>query len=177
MLSLSRRLIAAGQRLDDLPSWLAGGTLFFLMAMTFCDVMLRSLFNNPIESATELTRICMAIVVFASLPVISARGSHIVVDLLDFMFSGWGQRLRDGLVDIACGLMLIWPTRQCFVLAARARDYGDVTETLAIPQFYVEYFIAIATSATIVVLVIRGLIELIAPDALRSAEDMPPRGT
>ena len=42
------------------PTWLAAGVLFLLMSMTFADVDLRSLFGNPIESATELTRLFMA---------------------------------------------------------------------------------------------------------------------
>jgi len=165
MHSLSRSLIGAGRRLAQLPSWLAAVALFVLMVMTFCDVILRSAFNSPIEAATELTRILMAIVVFASLPVISARGGQIAVDLLDPLFKGWAARLRDGVVDIVSGLLLIWPARQCFKLAGRAMDYGDLTEYLGIPQFYIEYFIALATSATVVVLILRGLIELVAPEA------------
>ena len=61
----------------------AAASLFFLMAMTFFDVLLRSALNDPIEAAPELTRMSVAIIVFASLPVLSARGGHISVDLLD----------------------------------------------------------------------------------------------
>jgi len=172
MQSLSDKLVAAGHWVARFPSWLAAVTLFFLMVMTFTDVVLRSMFNSPIEAATELTRICMAIVVFASLPVVSARGGHIAVDLLDSLFRGWGARLRNGIVDIVSGVMLIWPARQCFVLAERARDYGDLTEYLGIPQFYIAYFIAIAASVTVVVLVLRGLIEMFAPQAIRFSEPL-----
>ena len=58
-----------------LPTWLAASALFILMTMTFADVILRSLFGNPIESATELTRLFMAIIVFSSLPIISWKGT------------------------------------------------------------------------------------------------------
>jgi TRAP-type transport system small permease protein len=167
MPSLSDRLVRAGRWVTRFPAWLAATALFILMVMTFCDVILRSAFNNPIEAATELTRIFMAIIVFASLPVISAQGGHIAVDLLDPFFRGWAARMRDGLVDIVSGALLIWPARQCFILAGRARDYGDLTEYLAIPQFYIEYFIAIATSITAVVLIVRGAFDLFAPEALR----------
>ena len=43
------------------PTYLSAVILFVLMVMTFADVILRSAFNNPIESATELTRLFMAI--------------------------------------------------------------------------------------------------------------------
>ena len=52
------------------PIWLAATVLFLLMSMTFLDVILRSVFNNPIESATELTRLFMAILVFSALPMV-----------------------------------------------------------------------------------------------------------
>ena len=45
-------------------------------------------------------------------------------------------------------------------LAERARDYGDVTEYLAIPQFYIGWFIALMTFVSAFVLVARGLITL-----------------
>jgi len=170
MRSLTDKLVAAGRRIARFPSWLAAGTLFFLMVMTFCDVVLRSMFNSPIEAATELTRICMAIIVFASLPVISARGGQIAVDLLDPLFRGLAARLRDGIVDIFSGVLLIWPAQQCFKLANRAMDYGDLTEYLGIPQFYIEYFIAVATSITVVVLILRGLIELFTPASMHHSD-------
>lgn len=168
MHSFSNKLVAAGRWASQAPSWLAAVALFFLMVMTFCDVILRSMFNSPIEAATELTRICMAVIVFSALPVISARGDHIVVDLLDSLFRGWVARVRSGVIDIVSGALLIWPARQVFILADRARDYGDLTEYLAIPQFYIGYFIAIAVSATVIVLILRGLVDLFAPEALGS---------
>lgn len=47
-----------------LPMAVASVALFGLMVLTFCDVVLRSALNAPIEAATELTRIAIAIVVF-----------------------------------------------------------------------------------------------------------------
>jgi TRAP-type C4-dicarboxylate transport system permease small subunit len=153
----------------QLPLVVASIFLFLLMVMTFADVIMRSTFNAPIEAATELTRMFMAIVVFLALPVISGRGEHIVVDLADPLFkSDWSVRLRDGIINLACGLMLFWPAERVVVLAERARSYGDVTEYLAIPLFYIEYFIAIMTFITAIILVARGLITLIAPKLLET---------
>ena len=77
-----------------LPIWLAASTLFLLMAMTFADVVLRSVAGDPIESATELTRLFMAIIVFSALPMISWNGQHIIVDLIDPLFSRRAARVR-----------------------------------------------------------------------------------
>ncbi len=155
------------------PSLLAAVVLFSLMTMTFFDVILRSTINDPIESATELTRLFMAIVVFSSLPVISWKGEHIVVDLLDPLFGKDLARVRDCLVNLASGGLLIWPAVRIWQLAARAQNYGDVTEYLQIPQFYIAYFIAVATSITAVVLIVRGLCFAFAPHLLPRRHEQP----
>lgn len=160
------------RQLSKLPVALASIVLFALMVMIFADVMMRSAFNAPFEAATELTRWFMAIIVFLMLPIISGQQEHIVVDLTDSFFTNkWAVRIRDSVVNLACGAMLIWPARQVVVLAERARSYGDVTEYLALPQFYIEWFIAIMTFITALVLLVRGLIILIAPQLLDPSND------
>ncbi|MGI9464170.1 MAG: TRAP transporter small permease [Aestuariivirgaceae bacterium] len=158
------RLKKAGRWLAFLPSVVAATALFALMVMTFFDVILRSVFNDPVESATEMTRLFMAIVVFSALPVISWRGEHIVVDLLDPLFGARLARVRDAVINLVSGIVLFWPAVRVWQLAGRARAYGDVTEYLNIPQFYIAYFIAIATFLTAAVLVVRGLFFAVAPD-------------
>lgn len=154
------------------PVAVASVALFLLMALTFVDVVLRSTINAPIEAATELTRIAMAIVVFAALPVVSARDQHITVDLADPIFRHLRlERLRDGLVALVCGAMLYWPGMRVADLAARHKNYGDVTEYLAIPTFYIEYFICGMTLATAVILILRGLLLWFAPHLLTRRND------
>ncbi len=151
-----------------LPTWLAALVLFALMSMTFLDVVLRSVANNPIESATELTRIFMAIVVFASLPMVSWRGQHIIVDLMDPLFSRRMARARDILIDLICGVVLLWPAKRVWDLAERARDYGDVTEYLNLPQYNPGWFIAFFTGLTAIVFILRGLARIFFPSKVPS---------
>lgn len=134
--------------------------LFLMMALTFIDVIFRSVFDTPIEAATELIRIAMAVIVFAALPVISWRNEHISVDLLDRFFAGNVDRIRRGIVAILCGLVLLWPAQRVAVLAERAASYGDVTEYLGIPQSYVAWMIAASTLVTAIVFICRGLVTL-----------------
>ncbi len=163
------QLQRAGRRLALLPSLLAATVLFLLMAMTFFDVILRSVANDPIESATELTRLFMAIMVFSALPVISWRGEHIVVDLLDPLFSRGMARIRDVVVNLLGGALLLWPAWRVWALADRARSYGDVTEYLNIPQFYIAYFIALMTFITALALLARGIAFIFAPHLVQKA--------
>ncbi len=157
------------------PSLLAAIALFCLMVMTFFDVVLRSVLNDPIESATELTRLLMAIIVFASLPIVSWRREHIVVDLLDSFYNSFFARIRNVVVDGLCGLLLLWPGYRVFELAGRARSYGDTTEYLEIPQFYVAYFIAAATMITAIVLILRAVTGWFNPAYGRESD--PPGGS
>lgn len=145
------------------PTWFAAGILFLLMSMTFADVVLRSLFGNPIESATELTRLFMAIIVFSSLPIVSWKGTNIVVDLMDPLFSRRLAVLRDLVIDLACGLFLLWPAKRVWELAERAREYGDVTEYLNLPQHYVGWFISVFTLVTAITFIVRAVTRVISP--------------
>lgn len=162
-----RRHIKRLQKLSFIPMMMASVALFALMTLTFVDVVMRSVFNAPIEAATELIRLGIALTVFSALPVLSARGEHIAVDLLDGPFARLKlQRWRDGLIAFSCGLMLWFPAGRVVDLAYRARSYGDQTEYLQIPTFYMGMFIAAMTFLTSAILIMRGLLYLFAPRLL-----------
>jgi len=168
--SQNKPLAWAGILLAHGPSWLAAIALFALMVMTFFDVVLRSMFDNPIEAATELTRLFMAIIVFSSLPIVTWKGSQIVVDLLDPLYSKFLGRIRDGVIDLVCGIVLLWPALRVWQLAERARSYGDVTEYLNMPQFYIAYFISVSTFITAFVLLVRFVLRIVAPTRVPTTE-------
>lgn len=150
------------------PVWLACAALFALMLMTFSDVILRSSFDAPIEAGTELTRILVAVMVFAVMPHISVNDGHIAVDLTDGLFTRLGlTRLRNGLILILSGAMLSWPVAQVWKLAERTRGYGDVTEYLGLPQYLTMWFIAAGITLAAIAMVIAGLLTLIAPNLLK----------
>lgn len=151
-----------------LPRMLASLALFMLMVMTFSDVILRSVFNAPIEFAADLTRLLMAVMVFSALPVVSAQGQHICVDLLDGPFERGGlSRWRDALTNLFCGVILIWPSSRIYDLAERSRSYGDLMEYLRLPLHYVGWFIAALTAVTALTLILRGLGFVFMPDQMK----------
>ncbi|GAA6191585.1 TRAP transporter small permease subunit [Phaeobacter sp. NW0010-22] len=160
-------LIHLIRRASALPVFVACAALFALMVMTFCDVILRSVFNSPIEAATELTRILMAILVFSVMPIISVSDGHIAVDLTDGIFHRLRlSRLRDGILYVVSGILLFWPIQRIWILAERARDYGDVTEYLSIPTYYIGWFITVSLAITAIAMIITGLLHLFAPKLL-----------
>lgn len=166
-----RRHIKRLQKLSLIPMTMASIALFALMTLTFADVVMRSVFNAPIEAATELIRLGIALTVFSALPVLSARGEHIAVDLLDGPLARLKlQRWRDAVIALSCGLMLWFPAGRVVDLAYRARSYGDQTEYLQIPTFYMGMFIAAMTFLTSAILIMRGLLYLFAPRLLEPAK-------
>ncbi len=155
--------------LAQIPVYMACLALLALMVMTFADVTLRSVANAPLSAATELTRILMAIVVFSVMPIVSATGQHVSVDLTDGIFDRLRlSRWRDGVLYLVCGGLLYWPIQRVWVLANRARDYGDVTEYLAIPVHFVGWFITLSLVITMVAMIITGLVKLARPDLLKA---------
>ncbi len=160
-------IIQLVRRASALPVIVACIALFILMVMTFCDVILRSVFNAPIEAATELTRILMAILVFSVLPIISTTNGHIAVDLTDGFFNRLHlSRARDVVIYVVSGIMLFWPVQRVWVLSERARDYGDVTEYLAIPTYLIGWFITLSVAITALVMIATGLLKAFAPNTL-----------
>jgi len=150
------------------PIWLACAALFALMVMTFSDVILRSSFDAPIEAGTELTRILVAVMVFAVMPHISVNDGHIAVDLTDGIFETLGlARLRNGLILILSGGMMYWPVAQVWKLAERTRSYGDVTEYLGLPQYLPMWFIASGITLAALAMLIAGVLTLVAPKLLK----------
>ncbi|ABD54256.1 TRAP transporter small permease [Jannaschia sp. CCS1] len=157
------------KRVVQVPTAMAALALFALMVITFTDVMLRSIFNAPIETRADLTRVLMAVTVFSVMPILSARGGQISVDLLDGFFNRFNlARWRNAMVDLACGVMLIRPTQRVWVLAERSRSYGDVMEYLGLSVHYLGWFIAVMIGITALVLILRGLMWAFAPQLVPS---------
>jgi len=149
------RAASLANRLALGPAIIAGFTLFFLMALTFVDVISRSVFAAPLSYSAELTEMAMAIVVFASLPIATLKGNHIVVDLFDGVFTTRGAVIRDFLVDAVCLFALAYPAYRVWTIGTRSKGYNEVTEILGIPQYYLIYFISVALFACCGIYVLR----------------------
>jgi len=157
-------------RVRALLIFVASLASFLLITLMFSDVVLRSVFSTPIEAATELTRILMAIVVFSVLPVVSTLQGQIAVDLLDGNYARLGlERLRDSIVSLICGFALIEPTRCIFVLVERAQSYGETTEHLSIPTYVFGTFIGASAAVTSAALIVHALLLLFASKRIQVA--------
>lgn len=62
--------------------FIAALATIFLILLTVSNVLLRYLFNKPIDGTFELTEYLMVVIVFLAFPWATLRGMHVRVDLL-----------------------------------------------------------------------------------------------
>lgn len=146
------------RRVAGLPSLLAPLVLFGLMVLTALDVLLRSIANAPVPAAPELTRIGLAVLVFCALPLVSAQGRHVTVDLADGWLPKPVTEHKEYVIMWLCGLMLIPVGMRCLELAEREQGYGTVSEYLAVSVWVFNSFVSVAVFITAAAFLWRGIV-------------------
>ena len=120
--------------LETLCGLLCGSALFAIMALTFFDVLGRKFLSHSIPGSLELTELLMVVVIFAGLPLVSARGEHVVFDSLDSMLPAWLLKMQGMVVHLFCGALmlglayLMWTTGQQF------SENGETTAQLKLAK-------------------------------------------
>ena len=164
---IMERLAESASRL---LSGLAAIILFTLVVLTCVDVIGRYFFSMPVVGAVELVRICMAGIIFFSLPAMFFRNDHVCVDLITMLMRG-----RIGwiisVVMLIVSIYVAWRVGdRVFDYAVRAHEDGDKTEYLDIPRVLVVSFITISLYAAAAMGFIRLLIILNNPDKANPVE-------
>ncbi|MBR9829014.1 MAG: TRAP transporter small permease [Oceanospirillales bacterium] len=142
----------------------SASVLFILMALTCVDVLGRYLFNSPLHGGTELTEIGLAVMVFAAMPVITWRGGHIVVDLLDRFLGSKIVKVLSLLAALVMSSSLYFLAWRIFELGERSIRRGVVTEFLGMPSGYVVQYIAIMSWATALGMITYGVYRILFQD-------------
>jgi len=140
---------------------IAAVTLFLLMLLTCADVFGRYFLDNAVDGTTELTEMGIAILVFAEMPVITWRGGHVVVDILDKMM---GSAMIKALGLLAAFLMstsLYFLAVRIYELASRSLRRDEVTEYLQMPVGYIIEYIAIMSWITAAAMITYGVYRLL----------------
>lgn len=154
------RLEEAGHWLGRLLLAVSAFTLFAMLLLTCADVIGRYLLHAPVNGKTELTRFMMAGLIAAALPVISAAGGHISVDLFDSRFSPRGAAIRDLVTDaiaaLALGVLAYW----LIFRADRLLTRGYVSDFLHLPLHPIAYFVAVMVGLACLALVLKLIIDV-----------------
>ena len=120
--------------------------LLSMVALTFADVIGRRLIGKPIYGANDITEHLMALVVFAGLPLVTAAGAHLTIDLFDKLVSkswmAWWRILISALVKLVLAV-IAW----LFVKhGLNASSISEVSQALRVPRAPL-YFIMAASCA------------------------------
>ena len=133
---------------------IVGTTVFLMMAITFVDVAGRYIFSAPIPGGFELIEFLMPLSIFAGLPIITRRRTHIVVSILDRLFRGGIGQVRRLVVDSGSLAVVAF-------IAERMWSQGDGLAEAQIESGYLEwpvapaaYAISVLSIVTCVVLVL-----------------------
>lgn len=143
--------------------------MFAMMSLMFVDVVARKLLGTSVPGGVELIELLMLGVVFAGLPIVSLKGEHIVLDLLDHLLPARLRRLQERIANLASALLLAGAGVLVLERAGRTLEYGDVTPALAIGlgRFHVAIGVLLFVTAAV------HLLLLAAPAAPPDATEAP----
>lgn len=136
---------------------LAGAALAAMLALTTADVIGRYLFARPVPGVIELIQYAMVIVIFSALPMVTLKGHHISVGLLDGRLGGVARRLQKTLIGTVSAVVLGTLSWTLFEIAGLMREQGDVIGFLRLPTFVAAYLMSALSLGTAFVCAARAL--------------------
>lgn len=139
---------------------IAATVLLGLMIVTCLDVAGRYFFNDSLNGATELTEIGIALIVFAEMPIITWRGAHVIVDILDNFFGTTIVRVLGVFSTLIISASFYFLASRIWDIAARSIRRGEVTEFLEIEVGLIIQYIAVMSWLTAVCMVTYGLLKV-----------------
>lgn len=127
-------------------AYTAALAMFLMMAVTLVDVIGRDLFAAPLPGGFELTELLLAALIFLGLPMVTAEGSHVDVDLMDSTVPAFFKPVQDiavCLVNVIVFGVMSW---MMWKLAIRTYEYQDTTAMLEIPYAGLVFLMAVCCS-------------------------------
>jgi TRAP-type C4-dicarboxylate transport system permease small subunit len=120
----------------------ASAILMAMMLLTVVDVVARYAFNRPLRGAFEITELMLVVLIFAGLPLVSFTDEHAVMDFIDRLLGGRGQRRLDRLVQAANSTFMFLLAWLVWRKANTIWAYRDATDVLRIVYGPFVYFMA-----------------------------------
>ncbi len=137
--------------------------LLAMVALTFADVIGRRLIGKPIYGANDITEHLMALVVFAGLPLVTAAGAHLTIDLLDKLVSQSWMAWWRGLVALLVTIVLAVIAWLFVKHGLNASRISEVSQALRVPRAPLYFFMALSCAlsalAALIVAVTRPMID------------------
>ena len=126
-------------------AYLAGTVLVFMMALTFFDVVGRSIFNSPIIGSVEILTLAMGLLIYLGIGQTTIKGNHVRVDVLTRLLPKKIYLYLDAMVNILgliLSILVFW--RLC-VLAIEQTLELNTTQNLGLPVWLIAILMAICS--------------------------------
>lgn len=153
-----------GNKVVSFLNFFAAAALAGMMFLTFTDVLLRYLFNNPIQGSTEIIEFLMAIVIPFSIVYCAYTRSHVSVDLIVENFSDTTRKVIDVIMRFLMIVLFIPVTWQSFIYIVDEYRSGLTSAVLYIPVYPFIAVSALAFLALTIILIeqfLETLLELV----------------
>jgi TRAP-type C4-dicarboxylate transport system permease small subunit len=131
--------------------------LFCLMALTCVDVVGRYFFNSPVHGGFELTEMLLAGLIFTALPLVTVRGDHVTVDLLEPVTPLPLLRLQHIAACAASCVATAYLAYRLWVRALVMDNAGETTAQLKLKLAYLTYGMAVLMALTAVAFLVLAL--------------------
>jgi TRAP-type C4-dicarboxylate transport system permease small subunit len=131
--------------------------LFALMIVTMVDVTGRDLFDNPLPGAVEYTALGLGILVFGSLPLVTARQEHITIDIFDFLLVGRRKQIQQLCVNVLGVVITGFIAWRIFVKAEELATNGDRSINMQLPLAPVAYFMSVMSVAAALIMLMLAI--------------------
>ena len=152
------------KRADAVLGIAASAILFFMMVLTFFDVVGRYLLNRPIRGAFEVTELGLVVLIFAGLPLVSHADEHVTMDFIDRLLPERVVGAWIRVMHAVCAAIMFFLAWQVWIKATRIAGYGDTTDVLLVPIGPFVYFMSLMIGLTGAVHVVKMFL----PGAQRS---------
>lgn len=123
------------QLLEKICGAVGGLALFAIMTLTFFDVGGRKFLSQSVTGSLELTEMLMVVVIFSTLPLVSLREEHVAFGSLDPFWPPSFLRVQRFVVQLVCGLALLWAGYLMFLVGMENASSGEVSAQLEIPRY------------------------------------------
>lgn len=141
-------------------AYTAAFVMFVMMAVTLVDVIGRDLFSSPLPGGFEITELMLAALIFLGLPMVTAEGAHVDVDLLDATVPEFLKPLQNIVIGVVNVIAFGTLTFMLWKFAWRTYEYEDTTAVLQIPYAGLVFLMAacclLSTLALVAMLVFKG---------------------
>ncbi len=138
-----------------LLAMLAALLIAALIAVTCADVIGRYALNRPFGGAYELTQILLAALVFVALPLTTADGGHVEVDLALHLLSRRNQLLLGRLASAIAAVVLAFFAWRLVVIGLTQMQDGTRSASLAIPMAPLAFLSAASCAVSALVILFR----------------------